>query len=143
MKTGQWYGTRHKFNSGNLPDDYTDFNTGIYARLSNESAGVACSLTNTTDVCYWNKDSNSFSMKVPHFSGVGSSITGTAPGSNNYYNRCKHKQQFGGSATAPAVTESRTFAIAADSENTYRVSNAEGNWSRFPLFHYQQKRLKM
>lgn len=110
-----------------LPDDYTDFNAGSYAPLLT-SAGAACSLTNTTDVCYWDKTNNWFVLKVPHFSGVGSGITGLAPVAPTGTAAPDTGSSSGSSlgATETEVSESRIFAnIAADSENTYRVSNAE------------------
>lgn len=108
-----------------LPDEYTDFNTGIYAPLLT-TAGVACSTTNTTDVCYWNKDSNYFALKVPHFSGLGSTIAGIAPSETTTSTTDSGTSSTSGGATEATVTETRTFSnIAADSENTYRVSKAD------------------
>lgn len=111
-----------------LPDDYADFNTGSYAPLLT-TAGVACNLTNITDVCYMDKGNNSFVLKVPHFSGVGSGITGTAPVGTAAAAETPASTSGGstGAAADKEVTESRIFAtIATDSENTFRISNAEG-----------------
>ena len=107
-----------------LPDDYADYNVGAYAALVTD-AGAACSLTNTTAVCYWDKGNNSFVLKVPHFSGVGSSITGTAPAGTAAETAAATTGSTG--ATTGAVTsESRTFAtVTKDSENTYRLSDQE------------------
>ena len=107
----------------NLPDEYADFNVGSYAVLVTD-AGVLCSTTNTTDICYWDKTNNWFVLKVPHFSGVGSSITGTAPAGTAAAADLLGSSS--GSTTAKAVTESRTFAtVTKDSENTYRLSDAD------------------
>ena len=107
-----------------LPDDYADFNVGSYAPLLS-AAGVVCSTTNITDVCYWDKGNNSFVLKVPHFSGVGSSITGLVPATGTA--DAAADTPGSSSGTPGAVTsESRTFAtVAKDAENTYRLSGKE------------------
>lgn len=119
-----WNGSNGSTTSS-LPDDYTDFNAGIYAPLLT-TGGVACNTTNASDVCYWDKTNNSFSMKVPHFSGIGSGITGLAPATAAAETPAAAGSSSGSTAET-AIAESRTFSnIAADSENTYRISNAEG-----------------
>jgi len=106
-----------------LPDDYTDYNVGAYASLLT-AAGTTCSTTNTTDVCYWDKGNNTFVLKVPHFSGVGSTIAGTAP-TTTAATTDTAGSSTGGSISKP-VSESRTFAsVTADSENTYRLSDPD------------------
>ena len=111
-----------------LPDDYTDFNTGSYAPLLT-SAGVACNFTNTTDVCYMDKGNNTFVLKVPHFSGIGSGITGTTFASitsaATIADTTAASSSTGGAATAQAVSESMTFTnIAANAEKTFRLGKA-------------------
>ncbi|MDI6738119.1 MAG: PGF-pre-PGF domain-containing protein [Nanoarchaeota archaeon] len=110
---------------GSLPDDYTDYNVGAYAPLLT-AAGAACSTTNTTDVCYWNKDNNTFNLKVPHFSGIGSSISGLVPATTSSTTTTADTGSSSGGAGDTVVTESRTFStIAANSENTFRISKAD------------------
>ncbi|MFH1637579.1 MAG: hypothetical protein ABIB71_04100, partial [Candidatus Woesearchaeota archaeon] len=53
-----------------LPDDYADYNSGIYSPLLS-ATGAACSTSNSSAVCYMNQTENKFWLKVPHFSGVG------------------------------------------------------------------------
>lgn len=107
-----------------LPDDYTDFNAGTYAPLLT-TAGVACSLTNITDVCYMDKGNNSFVLKVPHFSGVSSSITGVAPAVTAAATATTTSSSSGGTTSA-TVSEAMTFAaVTANSENTFRISKPD------------------
>ena len=131
LKDENWnivFNTTNGSSLSSLPDDYTDFNTGIYAPLL-RVGGTNCSTTNLTDICYMDKGNNSFALKVPHFSGVGSSITGLVPATaatTTTTTSSTTSSTTGGTVAETAVSESMTFSsVAADSENTFRVSNAE------------------
>lgn len=68
--------------SANLPDDdFLDYNSTLYVDYLS-SGGVACSKTNNTLLsvpCYMNTTSNILWMRIPHFSGISPSSSGTAP----------------------------------------------------------------
>ncbi|MHA1873338.1 MAG: PGF-pre-PGF domain-containing protein, partial [Candidatus Heimdallarchaeaceae archaeon] len=57
--------------------DYADFNAGEYADYLD--TGITCSKTNATAICFVNTTDNIVWMKIPHFSGVGTSLQGTTP----------------------------------------------------------------
>ncbi|MBU2638246.1 MAG: PGF-pre-PGF domain-containing protein, partial [Nanoarchaeota archaeon] len=126
-----WNGTNGS-TTASLPDEYTDFNAGIYAPLL-RTGGSNCSLTNASSACFMNKTNSStiggyFSLRVPHFSGVGAGITGLAPaaGAAATTTTTTTSGASSGSTAETEVSESRTFTnIAANSENTFRISNAE------------------
>ena len=107
-----------------LPDDYTDFNTGSYVPLLT-TVGVACNTTNTTDVCYWDKTNNWFVLKVPHFSGVGSSFAGTAPAAAATA-ATTGSSSTGGSTTETEPLERHTIALVSPNElTTVDISNSD------------------
>lgn len=70
--------------SANLSDDFIDYNsTSLYVNYLS-SGGITCSKTDSNlnvTPCYVNITSNMISMRIPHFSGVGPGVTGTAPSS--------------------------------------------------------------
>jgi len=64
----------------NVPEDYTDYNaTGSAYRDFLTSTGMSCSFTNSTKECYIDNTNKYFWLKIPHFSGVQPTVTGSAP----------------------------------------------------------------
>lgn len=66
--------------SASVPEDYTDYNaTNSAYREFLTSAGMSCSFTNSSKECYINATEKKFWLKVPHFSEIQPTISGTAP----------------------------------------------------------------
>lgn len=66
--------------SASVPEDYTDYNaTDSAYRDFLTSTGMPCSFTNSSRECYINATETKFWLKIPHFSGVQPTISGTAP----------------------------------------------------------------
>ena len=67
--------------STNLTDDFIAYNNSLYRNYLS-SGGMTCDTTDTNlnvTPCFVNTTSNMIYMKIPHFSGVGPTIAGTAP----------------------------------------------------------------
>jgi hypothetical protein len=62
-----------------LPTDYLDYNTSKYrAYIDNSTSAMSCSKTNQSSTCYVDTTNNLVWIQIPHFSGVGPTVTATA-----------------------------------------------------------------
>ena len=57
--------------ANNVPSDYSQFNSTWF------STGFSCSLTDNSSNCYINTTEGTLWLRIPHFSGVGPTISGT------------------------------------------------------------------
>ena len=98
-----------------LPDAYAAYNTNEYNGLLT-AAGVNCSTSNASEVCFMNKSQNMFWVKVPHFSGGGYGIGGgTDAAVSTSTTTSSSSTSVGGSsgASSSSVTESHIIVSVA------------------------------
>jgi PGF-pre-PGF domain-containing protein len=60
--------------AANIPSDYSGFPTSWF------TTGPSCSTTDTSSVCYIDSTNGTLWLRIPHFSGVGPTISGTTGG---------------------------------------------------------------
>lgn len=62
----------------NLSDDFIEYNTSEFDDFVNATGGYVCNITNATAPAYINQTGNYISFKIPHFSTIGATVSGTA-----------------------------------------------------------------
>ncbi|MBS3081258.1 hypothetical protein J4221_07345 [Candidatus Pacearchaeota archaeon] len=87
------------YSTSNLTDEFIAYNNSRY-RDYLTSAGVECSKTSITSVCYINTTGNEIRMEIPHFSGLSPSMVITAAASSS----TSSSSSSGGGATDSVIT---------------------------------------
>ncbi len=99
------------YTSENLTDDFLEYNRSSF-RDYLTAGGVACSKTDSSSICHMNTTVKRIYIKIPHFSGVSPSSSGTAPAAS-----ASSTANTGGSSSSPASYWTRDYSIS-DSQLT-------------------------
>lgn len=89
--------------SANLSDDFIAYNDSLYRNYL-ASGGLSCDksdATFTSTPCYMNTTSNMIYMKIPHFSGVAPTVSGSAPASASSSSSSSSSSGGGGGGDTP------------------------------------------
>jgi hypothetical protein len=110
-----------------LPTGYEDYNIGSYAALVN-GTGVVCNtsdITMVSSLCYVNTSLNILWLKIPHFSGIGPEISGTAKTSSSNSNTGSSSGT-GKSSSAVAISNETIANITTNVTPLYNNKSKTG-----------------
>ncbi|MBI2665611.1 PGF-pre-PGF domain-containing protein, partial [Candidatus Woesearchaeota archaeon] len=115
--------------------DYADFNQSW---LNSTAGGMPCSLTDQTQNCYINTTNNMIWLKIPHFSGIGPTVSSTTLG-NVTLNASVSSISCNVNCTVYINVTNGNFTIYQELQNvSLNNSNSKGNVLNFTIYKYNE-----